>query len=114
MADKAGSRTASKPSIRTDKARGGRPTRAEALRRRIEAVGVSPDSVDPLRVLAGIAIDETASAAARVSACRVLLAHSASFIPVPPPLVDDEEDPPPRDMLTERALALLAGRGGVQ
>lgn len=75
---------------------------------------MDPDSVDPLRVLAGIAVDVEASAAARVSACRVLLAHSGRLIPVAPPAVDEEDDPPPPDTLTERALALLSARGSVQ
>ena len=114
MADQAGSRTPSKPSTRSGKARGGRPTRAEALRRRIAVVGVDPDLVDPLRVLAGIAIDESASAAARVAACRVLIANSGRFVPIQPPQQDEDDKPKPRDLLTERALQLMAGRGVVQ
>lgn len=114
MPDRAGSRTPTKPPARTGAARGGRPTRAEALRRRIEAVGVDPDLVDPLKVLAGIAIDESASAAARVSACRVLIAHSGRFLPIPPPQQDQDDEPKPRDLLTERALQLMAGGGVIQ
>ena len=114
MAEKARRNTSSKPPARAGKAKGGRPTRAEALRRRIEAVGVDPDLVDPLKILAGIAIDETASASARVAACRVLIAHSGRFIAVPPPQPEDDDEPKPRDVLTERALQLMAGRGGLQ
>ena len=114
MARNTSSKTPMKPTARSGQARGGRPTRAEALRRRIELIGVDPDMVDPLRVLAGIAIDETASAAARVAACRVLIQHSGRFIPVPSPQPDEEDEPKPRDVLTERALALMAGRGVVQ
>lgn len=84
------------------------------MRRRIEAVGVDPDLVDPLKVLAGIAIDESASASARVAACRVLIAHSGRFIPVQPPQQDQDDRPKPRDLLTERALQLMAGRGVIQ
>lgn len=114
MADRARSETPQKPPARSNKAKGGRPTRAEALRRRIEAVGVDPDMVDPLRVLAGIAIDESASPAARVAACRVLIAHSSRFIPVQPPQQDEDDELKPRDLLTERALQLMAGREVVQ
>lgn len=115
MADRPGSKTPSKPPARTGAARGGRPTRAEAMRRRIEAVGVDPDAVDPRRVLAGIAIDPSASAAARVSACRVLLAHEARLAALVAAPVADDEDPIPVDLVTERALALMAaGRGGLQ
>ena len=111
MAQKPGSKTPTKPT-----SRGGRPTKAEALRRRIEAVGVDPDQVDPRRVLAGIAIDPSASAAARVSACRVLLAHEARLAAlVAAPAADEDEAPMPVDAVTERALALMsAGRGPVQ
>lgn len=114
MADRAGSKTLRKPPERSGRAKGGRPTRAEALRRRIEAVGVDPDLVDPLKVLAGIAVDESASAPARVAACRVLIQHSGRFIPLPPPQPEDDDEPKPRDVLTERALQLMAGRGGLQ
>lgn len=114
MANPAGSKTPLKPPARSAKAKGGRPTRAEALRRRIEAVGVDPNLVDPLRVLAGIAIDESASASARVAACRVLIAHSGRFFPAQPQQQDGDDEPRPRDLLTERALALMAGRGVAQ
>jgi len=112
MAEKPSPKTLTKPP-----ARGGRPTKAEALRRRIEAVGVDPDQVDPRRVLAGIAIDPAASAAARVSACRTLLLHEARLAAlVAAPVAADEDEPSmPVDAVTERALALLAaGRGPVQ
>jgi len=114
MAEKPRSKTLPKPQARTGTARGGRPTKAEALRRRIEAVGMDPDQVDPLRILAGIAVDTSASAAARVSACRVLIANSGRLIPIPPPRAEDDDEQKPRDVLTERALQLMAGRGGLQ
>ena len=116
MAQNTSPKTSKNLKPRTGAARGGRPTRAEAMRRRIEAVGVDPDQVDPRRVLAGIAIDESASAAARVSACRVLLAHSARLAAlVAAPVADEDEAPMPVDAVTERALVLMAaGRGRVQ
>lgn len=99
----------------TDKAKskparnlGGRPTRGEALRRAIAAVGVDPALVDPKRVLAGIAIDEAAPATARVAACRVLLVHSGGMLPALP--VDLEEEVQD-DELSRRALQIhAAGR----
>lgn len=89
------------------KARGGRPTRGEALRRRIAAVGVDPALVDPKRVLAGIAVDEQAPATARVAAARALLAAQAGL----PPVFVDPDEVPEDDVVTRRALAVLtAGR----
>ena len=90
------------------KARGGRPTRGEALRRRIAAVGVDPALVDPKRVLAGIAVDEQAPATARVAAARALLVAQAGL---PPPVFIDPDEVPEEDVVTRRALAVLtAGR----
>lgn len=90
------------------KARGGRPTRGEALRRQIAAIGVDPALVDPKRVLAGIAVDEQAPATARVAAARALLAAQAGL---PPPVFIDPDEVPEEDVVTRRALAVLtAGR----
>jgi hypothetical protein len=86
---------------------GGRPTRGEALRRAIAAIGVDPSLVDPKRILAGIAIDEAAPATARVAACRILLAHSGTMLPALPVEVEDEVE----DELSRRALQIhAAGR----
>ncbi|MER2250009.1 hypothetical protein ABS772_08795 [Methylorubrum podarium] len=91
-----------------DKARGGRPTLEDALRRKIAAVGVDPVLVDPRRVLAGIAVDEQAPATARVAAARALLASQAGL---PPLVYVDPDEVPEEDVVTRRALAVLtAGR----
>jgi len=103
-----------KPPTRSGKAKGGRPTRAEALRRRIEAVQIDPDAIDPLQILAALAIDQTASASARVAACRTLIAYSGRLIPLTPREQDEDDEPKPRDLLTERALQLMASREGIQ
>lgn len=97
-----------KNSPRIGKARGGRPTQEEALRKKIAAVGVDPALIDPRRVLAGIAVDEQAPATARVAAARALLASQAGL---PPPVYVDPEEVPEEDIITRRALAVLtAGR----
>ena len=114
MADRAGSKTTRKPAARTGAAKGGRPSRAEALRRRIAAVGVDPALVDPLRILAGIAVDETAPHAARVSACKAMMTAYARLVPVAAPLPTEDTKAPELDALTVRALALMAGNGAVQ
>lgn len=114
MAEKARSKTPAKPLARSGKAKGGRPTRAEALRRRIEAAGIDPAQVDPTRILASIAVDVNAPAAARVSACKVLIAAFARVVPVAVPAPIEDEKAPELDALTVRALQLMAGRGGLQ
>ena len=115
MAVKPRSKTPPKPPARAGAARGGRPTKADALRRRIEAAGIDPALIDPRRILAAIAIDEAAPHAARVTACRTLLAHEARLAALVAAPTDDQDEPIPRDLVTERALALMAaGRGGIQ
>ena len=62
------------------KARGGRPSRAEASARAIAALaaaGIDAATVDPLLILQAIAADTSAPAGPRVAACRTLLAHTA-------------------------------------
>lgn len=114
MANSPKPKTPKNPSPRVGKAKGGRPTRAEALRKRALACGVDPATVDPLRVLAGLAIDASAPAAARVAACRVLLAHSSRLLSLQPPQKIEADEVIEDDALTVRALALMAGRGGLQ
>jgi hypothetical protein len=53
--------------------RPGRPSKAEEVRRALAAVGCDPAAIDPLRILAGIAADETIAPTARVAAARTLL-----------------------------------------
>ena len=100
-------KTARKPTPRIGKARGGRPTNAEALRRRIEAASIDPDLIDPRKIPAGIAIDTTASASARVAACRTLLTLSHPLLPA---LAAKVEDTVKDDPLTRRALQIQAAR----
>lgn len=116
MAQSRSPKTSPKPPARTGTARGGRPTKADTLRRRIEAAGIDPSLVDPRRVLSAIAIDKDAPHAARVTACRTLLAHEARLAAlVAAPAAEEDEAPIPVDAVTERALQLMAaGRGRVQ
>lgn len=96
----------------SDKARGGRPTREEAERRRILSAGVDPALVDPRRILAAIALDGATPATARVQACKVLIATSAGSPLVPGvPLADEPAEDEATDELTRRALALMDQRG---
>jgi hypothetical protein len=98
-------KTTRKPTERVGKARGGRPTRAEALRKAIAAAGIDPAAVDPKRILAGIAADVAAPPTARVAAAKALLAANMAL---PPPVHVAPEEVPEDDVLTRRALALMA------
>jgi hypothetical protein len=53
--------------------RRGRPTREEEVRRTLAEIGCDPALVDPRRVLASIAADESMPPTARVAAARTLL-----------------------------------------
>jgi hypothetical protein len=67
---------ANKPALNSEPPRRkrGRPTREEEVRRALaESLGVDPSSIDPRKILAGIAADLSAPAGARVAACKVLL-----------------------------------------
>lgn len=103
-------KTAGKLAPRTGKARGGRPSRADLLRRRIEAASIDPELIDARKILAGIAIDQSASASARVAACKALL-HLAE--PVLQALAAEVEDEAKDDPLTRRALQIAAARGNI-
>jgi hypothetical protein len=54
--------------------RAGRPSKLEEVRRALAEIGCDPTAIDPLRILAGIAADESMPPTARVTACKVLLA----------------------------------------
>jgi hypothetical protein len=54
--------------------KGGRPTRAEATAKALAALAIDPRTVDPLAVLAGIMVDVSLPASARVQAARALIA----------------------------------------
>lgn len=98
------------PVNQSAKPRSGRPTKAAAARRRIIETGVDPALVDPRRILAGIAVDPAAPATARVAAAKALLLGTVGLMPQPEAEPDDVAIPlPPDDVLTQRALALLAG-----
>jgi hypothetical protein len=76
---------------------GGRPTRAEAAAKGLKTLGINPEGIDPKRILSEIAVDTSAPAAARVAACKALLADA----PKPAAEVDD------LDPITRKALELL-------
>jgi hypothetical protein len=73
---------------------GGRPTRAQRSAKALAELGVDPSSIDPRKILASIAIDTTAPAAARVQACRLLMAGASG----------------PQPTREENAMALLDKR----
>ena len=54
--------------------RRGRPSKADELQRQLAALAIDPRTVDPLAVLAGIMMDASQPAAARVQAARLLIA----------------------------------------
>jgi hypothetical protein len=87
------------------RSKGGRPTREEALAKQLAATGVDPASIDPRRILAGIAADESAPAHARVAAAKALMAATG----------DSGEDGAKSnngisaDEISRRALRLLNG-----
>jgi hypothetical protein len=56
--------------------RRGRPTRAQVSAKVL--AGIDPSKVDPWLILATIASDASAPAAARVAACRVLIDNERS------------------------------------
>jgi hypothetical protein len=84
------------------KRRRGRPTRAETIARALREIGVDPISIDPRRILASIAADESAPASARVAAARALLSAQN-----PTPTGDNAELAADRAALDRRALEIL-------
>lgn len=54
--------------------RPGRPSKAEEMRRALAEAGVDPTAIDPLRILAAIAVNRSMPPTARVAACRALIA----------------------------------------
>jgi hypothetical protein len=67
---------ATNPDKSSDKSprRRGRPSKADELQKMLAALAIDPRTVDPLAVLAGIMMDATLPASARVQAARALLA----------------------------------------
>jgi hypothetical protein len=86
----------------TGKARRGRPTRAEASAKLL--LGIDPNNIDPRAILAEIAADRSAPAAARVAACRALMVS----VPKEPAGADREK----MDAASSRAISLLSQLGG--
>jgi hypothetical protein len=54
--------------------RPGRPTKEEEVRRALAEAGCDPTAIDPLRILAAIAVNRSMPPTARVAACRALIA----------------------------------------
>jgi hypothetical protein len=69
----------------------------------LAAVGCDPAAIDPLRILAGIASDETKPPTARVAACKVLIAARSG--PADPA---DDLAVVTNGALGDRAIRLLA------
>ena len=84
----------------TTKRRRGRPTRAEASAAALAPLAVDPGSIDPRSILAAIAADLSAPAAARVAAAKALLAGRDGD--------NEQHHGDAGDPLTRRALELLA------
>jgi hypothetical protein len=84
------------------KRRRGRPTKAEAFAHALRDTGVDPTSIDPRRILASIAADESAPASARVNAARALLSAQNAT-----PAGENAEVAADRAALERRALEIL-------
>jgi hypothetical protein len=74
---------------------------AEVCKRVIESGGIDPETIDPRRILAGIASDPEAPAGARVMACKTLLVAAGEQSP-------GAATEATNDALTRRALQLLS------
>jgi hypothetical protein len=57
----------------TPRRRRGRPSKQEEVRRALAEIGCDPMAINPRRILAGIAADETIAPTARVAAAKTLL-----------------------------------------
>jgi hypothetical protein len=92
-----------KPALNPDppRRRRGRPTRKEEVARVLAEIGVDPRTVDPLAVLAGIMMDATVPASARVQAARALIAARDRGL---------EADSAAGSDVAARAIRLMAAR----
>jgi hypothetical protein len=54
--------------------RPGRPSKEEEVRQALAEAGCDPTAIDPLRILASIAVNRSMPPTARVAACRALIA----------------------------------------
>jgi hypothetical protein len=86
--------------------RRGRRSKAEELRLTLATVGCDPAAIDPLRILAGIAADETIAPTARVAAAKALLDHPAE---TKQPVKDKAEPRPSKKAAAARAAAAAGG-----
>jgi hypothetical protein len=83
--------------------RPGRPSKTEEVRRALAEIGCDPAAIDPLRILAGIAADESMPPTTRVTACKVLLGQRDQGNPAADLAVAG-------DAVSVRAQQLLAAR----
>jgi hypothetical protein len=81
--------------------RRGRPTREEAAARALATLAIDPRAVDPLAVLAGIMMNPTLPASARVQAARALIAARDQ---------NSAEDSAAVSDVASRAIKLMAAR----
>ncbi len=76
----------------------GRPSREDEVRRTLGEIGIDPTAIDPLRILASIAVNGRMPPTARVAACRVLLGVRHQ---------DDGGDVSDAAKINERAIARM-------
>jgi hypothetical protein len=74
------------------------------MRQALAEAGVDPTAIDPLRILAAIAVNRSMPPTARVAACRALIAARAPDRSVTSAVAAAG------DAVTERAQQLLAAR----
>jgi hypothetical protein len=81
----------------------GRPNRAEAERERLATIGIDPASIDVRRILASIAADTKAPAAARLSAIRELVGRPETPLAT---TTDNNVD----DQISRMAVRMMKGK----
>jgi hypothetical protein len=79
--------------------RRGRPSKEEELQRALAEIGIDPTAIDPLRILASIAVNVRMPPTARVAACKVLLRVKDQ---------DPAEDTAAASDVAARAIRLMA------
>jgi hypothetical protein len=91
--------------------RRGRPSKAEELQAAMRALAIDPQSVNPLAVLAGIMMDPTLPASARVQAARALIAVREAPAEAKQPVNDKAETRVPQRVRAQRLAATAGGAG---
>ena len=81
------------------------------MQRALAALAIDPRTVDPLAVLAGIMMDATLPAAARVQAARLLIAARDQTAETKRPGKDKAGARPSKRILAARAAATAGGAG---